>query len=62
LYLAQSANFCYKYKVGIIDNGVGVSEKKPPISDTSNSSLIRSPVATEGAEGGKERNELELED
>jgi hypothetical protein len=47
---------------------VGAREKKPPISDTSYSSLIKGPVATigsvgvEGAEGGEERIELELED
>jgi hypothetical protein len=47
---------------------VGARGKKPPISDTSYSSLIRGLVATvgsvgvEGAEGGEERKELELED
>jgi hypothetical protein len=47
---------------------VGVRGKKPLISDTSYSSLIRPPLATvgsvgvEGAEGGEERKELVLED
>jgi hypothetical protein len=39
--------------------------KKPPISDTSYSSLIRGPVTTVGSvgvEGGEERKEFELED
>jgi hypothetical protein len=37
-----------KEKGGIIDNDVRAREKKPPISDTSYSSLIRGPVATVG--------------
>jgi hypothetical protein len=49
-----------KYKVGIIDNGVGARGKKLSISDTSYSSLIRGPV--ESTEGGEERKELVLED
>jgi hypothetical protein len=64
-YLVQSTNFCFKHKVGIIHNGVGARGKRPPIIDTSYSSLIRSPAATvgsvgvEGVEGGEERIELE---
>jgi hypothetical protein len=67
-YFVQSTNFCYNYKVGIVDNGVGARVKKPPISDTYYSSLIRGPVATvgsvrvEGAEGGEVWKELEQED
>jgi hypothetical protein len=51
-----------------IKNGVGARGKNPPISDTFYSSLIRGPLATvgsvgmEGAEGGEERKDLELED
>jgi hypothetical protein len=47
---------------------VGVRGKKPPISYTSYSSLIRGSVATVGsvgvedAEGGEERKELVQED
>jgi hypothetical protein len=54
--------------LGITDNGEGASGKKPPISETSYSSLIGGLVATvgsvgvEGAEGGEERNDLVLED
>jgi hypothetical protein len=47
------------------NNGKGARGKKPLISDTSYSSLIRGPVATvgsvgvEGVEGGEERKELD---
>jgi hypothetical protein len=44
---------------------VGARGKKPPISNTSYSSLITGPVATVGSvgvEGGEARKELVIED